>query len=140
MNNEKGFTLVEVIISIAVLSILCVIFLQLFVKADTVLDDSKILDQVIVDTGTAVEQVKSVASLEALTKDKLFKDYEIAEKEDALVMTRSLLPDRDQDYVLTISLVLQDDQASYGGLYDLRAIVTEEGEEIYHVGTSLILE
>lgn len=140
MNNEKGFTLVEVIISIAVLSILCVIFLQLFVKADTVLDDSKILDQVIVDTGTAVEQVKAMVSLEALTKDNLFKDYEIAEKEGSLVMTKSLLSDRDQDYILTISLELQDSQASYGGLYDLSAIVTEEGEEIYHVGTSLILE
>lgn len=33
MNNKKGFTLVEVIISIAALSIICVVLLRLFVLA-----------------------------------------------------------------------------------------------------------
>ncbi len=140
MTKESGFTLVEVIISIAVLSILCVIFLQLLVKADSILDDSMVLDQVIMDAGTGVEQAKSMTSLESFSKDNLFKDYDIVVKKDSLIMTKSLLEDLDGEYLLTIHLDLQNHEASYGGLYNLVASVTEDGEEIYKIGTSLILE
>ncbi len=42
--NNKGFTLIEIIISIAVLSIISAIFLELFIKADTVQKQGKSLD------------------------------------------------------------------------------------------------
>ena len=43
--NNKGFTLIEIIISIAVLSIISAIFLELFIKADSVQKQGKILDE-----------------------------------------------------------------------------------------------
>jgi len=42
--SNKGFTLIEIIISIAVLSIISAIFLELFIKADSVQKQGKILD------------------------------------------------------------------------------------------------
>ena len=44
MKNNKGFTLIEIIISIAVLSIISAIFLELFIKSDFVQKQGKITD------------------------------------------------------------------------------------------------
>lgn len=43
-HNNKGFTLIEIIISIAVLSIISAIFLELFIKSDAVQKQGKITD------------------------------------------------------------------------------------------------
>ena len=42
--NNKGFTLIEIIISIAVLSIISAIFLELFIKADAVQKQGECID------------------------------------------------------------------------------------------------
>lgn len=43
--NNKGFTLIEIIISIAVLSIISAIFLELFIKSDLVQTQGKNIDE-----------------------------------------------------------------------------------------------
>lgn len=43
-NRNKGFTLIEIIISIAVLSVVSVVFLELFIKADSVQKKGRELD------------------------------------------------------------------------------------------------
>ena len=144
MRNEKGFTLVEVIISIAVLSILSVIFLQLFVKADVILDESRVLDAAIVEANTAIEQLKGADSIEGLKNDPLFESYEWKNHDEPYELTKTVIhniSDKD-DYQLVVRLTINSDGNDYASLYDVMATIKNAtlDEEVYQVKTSIILE
>ncbi|MBN2222726.1 MAG: type II secretion system protein [Vallitaleaceae bacterium] len=74
--ENKGFTLIEVIISIAVLSIICVIFLQLFIKSGDIVKGSKELDRAVIVTNSALEQIKGIKNMNKLQSSKYFDKAE----------------------------------------------------------------
>ena len=86
--KNRGFTLVEVIISIAVLSIICVIFLQLFVKAKDISDQSSELDQSLRLTNTGIEYLRAVKNLDDLNEMKYFSTFERVETAEGFELTK----------------------------------------------------
>lgn len=60
LNNKKGFTLSEVIISVAVLCIVCVVILQLFVSADDLRERNLIREQAQIEAVNKMEEIKTL--------------------------------------------------------------------------------
>lgn len=63
-NNQDGFTLVEIIVSIAILSIVCVVFLKLFTLASQVSTNAGEVDQASIHASNVLELLKSQESIE----------------------------------------------------------------------------
>lgn len=108
-NKNKGFTLVEVIISIAVLSILCVIFLQLFVKANDISKKSHAIDQSIRIVSSQIESLKGYGNLSVVKKSEEFSwmTYSVEDGSDVFKgnLTKDFIKNSDDTYYqLFISL------------------------------------
>lgn len=58
-NNERGFTLVEVIVSVAVLCLVCGIILRLFVTSDDLRENNLDIEKAQVAVSNMMEQLKS---------------------------------------------------------------------------------
>lgn len=69
IKNNKGFTLIEIIISIAVLSIISAIFLELFIKSDSIQKQGKVIDDQTFLISNALEQVLSYDRIEDFIKE-----------------------------------------------------------------------
>lgn len=76
MTEERGFSLVEVIISIAVLSILCGFFLQLFIKANDIGQKTEQYDQAIAQVNSTIEVIAKVG----LAQEELERYYPTIEQ------------------------------------------------------------
>lgn len=140
LNNKKGFTLVEVIISIAVLALICAIGLKLFVLSDEVTKRSKITDLANIYATNAIEVCKLVEQpLEVL--DALpFLDAEVIQASNELIEMKMYFDDRFQaikelnentkksQYVFKITLTrdqndLQGQGEIQAGIYDIHIVV-----------------
>lgn len=82
IKSRQGFTLVEVIISIAVLSLICAIVLRLFVLSNDVSKQARISDLATVYAMNAVELCKSTQSPADVFGDVFFEgsEFEISDK------------------------------------------------------------
>lgn len=148
MKNNKGFTLVEIIISIAVLSVLCVVFLQLFVKASDISDKAHELDASVTLINSTMEIVKSVASLSEIDKAKYFNDFESSETSNGMLLTKTFnkafkFDQENAIYQMVITLKLNDEVVnSTIKLYDIKCeVVKEEDQSVLYVANSqMILE
>lgn len=149
MKNNKGFTLVEVIISIAVLSIISVIFLQLFVKAKEIDDSTYQLDRSVMITNSAIEQIKALADLTTIESAEYFNHYIVSRTTEGLSLvsyfddTMSLLLQENEKYKLQIDVVLKDELADKSsGFYDIvgKMVNVETETTIYIVKAKAILE
>lgn len=148
MTNNKGFTLVEVIISIAVLSIISVIFLQLFVKAKEVDDLSFRLDRSVMETNSAIERIKAVGSLDKISDSEYFSLYTFLEEDSGIVMTcffdkqMQLTEDKSSRFELIIKITRNEETSDgFVGLYSIYCKVSnnETNSIIYEVKTKAIL-
>lgn len=63
--NNKGFTLIEIIISIAVLSIISAVFLELFIKSDFVQKQGKSIDDKTFLASNLLEKVLASDNLQS---------------------------------------------------------------------------
>ena len=82
--KNNGFTLIEVIISIVILSIAGAIVLQLFVAADRMSKNSRELEMASLAAANGIEVIKSSASLQEVIKDSFFEDAKAEETKDGL--------------------------------------------------------
>lgn len=162
MNNrkiqDKGFSLIEVIISIAVLSILCVIFLQLFIKAQSISDQSYALDESVRITGSYIEEIKGTASLPQIKELPSFSWMEYSDTNGKLNFdggfTKDFTPSAhvtDGAYKISITLSPYEEDASSmlseGSksvhLYEVTAEITDELEShksIYSTKALILIE
>jgi len=148
MGKENGFALVEVIISIAILSVLCVIFLQLFVKADQISERSYRLDRSADVAGSMLEAIKGYDQYEMLETAEAFIDCQFSQDKDDLFINKSLNESfngtiDDPVYQVTVKLTpWQTIEESNWTLYAVRCQVKETESEmlIYEISTSVILE
>lgn len=73
IENQEGFTLVEVIISIAVLGLICAVVLRLFVLANEVSEQSRIEDIASIYASNAIEVCKQSIKLDEIKQHSFFK-------------------------------------------------------------------
>lgn len=78
--RSKGLSLIEIIMSVAVLGFLSVFILQMFLTAQRLNDDAQVLDISVLNATTAIEHMKSEGSFDALLAYEFFDE---AEKVDA---------------------------------------------------------
>lgn len=112
--RSQGFTLVEVIISIAVLSIVSVFILQMFVTSAQLNANARDIDKVNMWTSTLMESFHIQRDPMAFDKDDVFSYVASALEEEQLVITCYF----DGDWMP----VQQDDERTFM----LRAVVTHE--------------
>lgn len=153
MNREKGFTLIEVIISIAVLSIISVIFLQLFVKAGDVDDAAYQQDQSVMISNTAFEQIKSCGEMSIITELRYFDSFAMTEDMGKINFTKrfdkKMEPvdsklSADEGTIQIVILIEPIELIEDGsvGLYKVTSTVMnlEEAKEIYSNSTKVVLK
>lgn len=140
---SDGFTLIEVIISIAVLSIICVIFLRLFVTSGDMIDRSKELDRAVIITNSVIEQMKGIHRWEDMKESTYFEKASFQEEQILFYLNSSF------DYVTSPSMyrleVLYTEEAESdlgSALYQVTLqLNNEETEEsIYGIRTAIIID
>lgn len=146
MKSDKGFTLVEVIISIAILSILCVIFLQLFVKASDISDSANELDQSVTLTNSIMEIVKSVGEVSEIENSKYFNDFEMTSSDSGFVLTKTYndsFKHDSEELVYQMIITLNEKEAIVNSeitLYDVTCeVVKLEDDSILYVASSNVI-
>lgn len=72
--KHEGFTLVEIIVSVAALSLICALVLQLFLLAGDVNKRSEKKQHAVLTAASVIEIIKTEESLEALLDNDSFKD------------------------------------------------------------------
>ena len=122
--NKKGFTLVEVIISIAALGLICAVLLRLFVLSKDTNRAAGEAQEAELFTSTTVESIVCADSMQAgflalgLEFDKNIAEYEYT----------------DGDYTAQIEVLAE--QAAYPGtLYDINVSVTQDGRQLSGINT-----
>lgn len=121
--NNSGFTLIEVILSIAILSIVSVVVLRLFVTSHELNEKSRITD---LASTVAVNHIESLRAYNAI--DDFISDYPYIKKEGnafkgTLLFDRNFEHNATEDQTLTILLeALPKEQ----GLYQVTVAITNE--------------
>ena len=70
--SKKGFTLVELIIAVASLSLICALVLKIFVLSGELNDRAETKQQVVMTASNIIEVIKSADSIEELDKKDFF--------------------------------------------------------------------
>lgn len=129
--DNSGFTLIEVVISIAALSVAAVVFLQVFVKANQVIEKTDKTNQAMLVATNQLEKLKGCSSLEDYcnqTEDKP------SEKEMLLFGQTVLLDDEFR--------IIKSQSNEELGVYRLRLVFDKEGteriEELYKVTVKVV--
>ena len=150
--ENKGFTLIEVIISIAVLSIICVIFLQLFIKSGDIVKGSKELDRAVIVTNSALEQIKGIKNMNKLQSSKYFDKAEFVNGEvlglqkqvEILFHLNSSFDyvTKADTYELKITLEKESQSTMNQGLYRilLQFMKKDASETIYEIRSAVIMD
>jgi prepilin-type N-terminal cleavage/methylation domain-containing protein len=87
MKRKKGFSLVEILLSIAVFSILSVFVLQMFSTARNLNENARELDRSVVVAESIFERIQAVQSFETLGGQRGFEHAAYEDENDASVMT-----------------------------------------------------
>ena len=115
MKDNKGFTLIEVIFSIAFLSIVSVVILNLLVTSYQVENETDMMDMAIVHTSNEIELVKSMQISEDYEAIKYYDDIWAETTESKAI------------FILTVHV--KQDKAFERGLYDVTANVFHKPSE-----------
>lgn len=156
MKEKKGFSLIEVIISIAVLSILCVIFLQLFIKAQNISDQSFVLDESVRIVNSYLEEIKGNKSLNSIKALESMAWLQFNKTDTGYVFEGSFdevfhaVESETGNYIITITLtevtpnkINSSKDTEHTKLFDVQAQMTDEIEMhkiIYKTNALIILE
>ena len=127
IHNQKGFTLIEVIISIAALGIICAVLLKLFVLAGDTNRRSGNIQEAQVAAATAAETLIGADSLES---GLMMLGLPVS---DGNLEGRYMLDDE------TFSIVLDISEASGdypGELFDLSVIAMDGDRELAAINTA----
>lgn len=107
--NKKGFTLIEIIFSVAFLSVVSVVMLSLLVSSYEIENETDMMDVAIIHLSSEIESVKS----EPLSDDKSITKYY-----DALWFESS-----ESKATFKVQLQVTKDPSFDRGLYDIKGMV-----------------
>ena len=125
-NNNKGFTLVEVIISIAALGVICAVLLRLFVIAGDTSDRAGSMQHAELCVASTVETL--------ISSDTLYDGLKALDLDSAETADGQYTYSQD-GYDITIDIEERDGEYP-GTLYDLRVSAADGVEELAVVRTS----
>jgi len=126
MKNDKGFTLIEIIFSVAFLCIVSVIVLRLFVASYEIESKTDLVDMA---TLHMVNEIETIKGLESVTEDNFSVDKYYDQ------MWKPLSDQSKAYYYVSIKV---DKNSKYDrGLYDIQALVIDlvTNESVVHVET-----
>lgn len=140
--KKKGVSLVELILSIAVLSILSVYVIQMFILSQKLNNQAEALDQSVLISENIFETIENDRSLESVYNLPLFKFAETIESGD--VKTRKLFLDENWNpvqssdaYIYTLSFSAEEIQALEYSVVDYNILIQKEEnskvEQIYEI-------
>lgn len=113
LRKAKGVSLVEMILSIAVLSILCIYVIQMFIKSDDLNTKAKDLDQSIIISESVFEMIQEDRSLTSVFNSTLFKFAEISKNksdvECRVLLDENWKPVNDENLTAYVLLLMADD-------------------------------
>ena len=127
MKNKKGFTLIEVIISIAALSIICAVLLKLFVLAG---DTNKRASDVQTAQVAVTSTVETLAGADSVEEALAALDLSVS---DGHVSGRYSLLYNDYNVLLDISEAAGDYP---GALYEIRVAAVADDKELAVIETA----
>jgi len=141
-HKKRGVSLVELILSIAVLSILSVYVIQMFILSQKLNDQAEALDQSVLISASIFETVEKDQTLESLFNSTLFKYAESIESGD--VLSQKLYLDEkwhpvqsSKAYLYTLSFTAEAIQALDYSVVDYRIMIQKEEnsevEQIYEI-------
>lgn len=141
-HKNKGVSLVELILSIAVLSILSVYVIQMFLLSQKLNGQAMALDQSVLLSETIFETVEMDRTLESVFNAPLFKFAESIESVG--VVSRKLYLDENwnpvpsnQAYLYTLSFTAEEIQALEYSVVDYKVMIQKEEnsevEQIYEI-------
>lgn len=123
-NNKNGFTLIEIIFSVAFLSVISVIILKLLVVSYELEQATDLMDIATLHAMNEIENVKSITELEDIESYEKFYDeiWNETKEENAT-------------YQLSLSMDLNDQYDR--GLYEIQSIVTDliENDVVVNIST-----
>ncbi|MCH4890047.1 hypothetical protein EZV73_20880 [Acidaminobacter sp. JC074] len=112
--NKKGFTLIEIIFSIAFISVVSVVMLSLLATSFEVENETDLMDMAILKLSNEIEQVKALDHIEEQVIEKYYSDFwQETSKDEAA-------------YKLTLKI--QEDTNYEQGLYDIIVDIKENKE------------
>jgi len=130
-HKKKGVSLVELILSIAVLSILSVYVIQMFLLSQKLNGQAAALDQSVLLSETIFETVEMDRTLESVFNAPLFKFAESIESGD--IIHRKLYLDEawhpvqsNQAYLYTLSFTAEEIQALEYSVVDYTVLIQKE--------------
>lgn len=86
MKRKKGFSLIEILLSIAVFSILSVFVLQMFSTAMSLNENARELDRSVLVAESIFERIQAVDSFESLEGQRGFEHANLSEESEVSVM------------------------------------------------------
>ncbi len=93
--NNKGFTLIEIIFSIAFLSVVSVVMLSLLAASFEVENETDLMDMAILKVSNEIEEIKAIEINENQVIEKHYSEYwqEVSEKEALYTLTAKIQQD-----------------------------------------------
>lgn len=85
--KKAGFSLVEIILSVAVLSVLSIFILEMFATARTLNDHANALDSSVLISETLFERIQASGGLEAALTAGAYTDYTLEKESNQTVAT-----------------------------------------------------
>lgn len=130
-NKKKGISLVELILSIAVLSILSIYVIQMFLLSQKLNGQAEALDQSVLLSESIFETIELDRSLESVFNTPLFKFAEFMESGD--VVSRKLYLDENWNpvqpndaYLYTLLFRAEEIQALEYSVVDYKVMIQKE--------------
>lgn len=124
INNSKGFTLVEVIISIAILSVASVVALQLFITSQEMNEDSRHADIASVEATNIIETIRGCDATSSMLEHIQNMETSANGFTANIYLSDSFDP-------------LQGDSPNSDGIYLLACSLNEETPGLYEVLVSV---
>lgn len=145
MKRKKGFSLVEILLSVAVFSILSVFVLQMFATAKNLNEDARELDRSVLIAESIFERIQAAQSFESLDGQKGFEEANFDGESGVAMMTIHY----DEDWRIIAAtemtpiyktIVRKQDVQSFNHIvssYQLQVIKTDPSDR---VGESVLYE
>ncbi len=93
--NNRGFTLIEIIFSIAFLSVVSVVMLSLLATSFEVENETDLMDMAILKVSNEIEEIKAIEINENQIIEKHYSEYwkEVSKKEAMYTLTAKIQQD-----------------------------------------------
>lgn len=121
--NKKGFTLIEVVLSIAMLCVISVVLISLLVKAHHIEQETEKMDMVMLNLQNEIERLYGQPELEESTVFKFFDAYWTS-------------VDLEERFFMIQTNINQEKR----GLYEIEVIMWEEDRQIMTLTTKRYIE